>query len=64
MLPETGTFEKVPWPCRPDLTSRVFKLKLDELLTDLTKRHILGRVTGYMYTVEFKSAACRMRTYF
>lgn len=41
--------------CRPDLTSRfLFKLKLDELLADLTKRHILGHVTGYVYTVEFQ----------
>lgn len=42
------------WTCRPDLTSRVFKLKLDDLLTDVTKRHILGRVTGFVYTVEFQ----------
>ena len=50
-------------PCRPDLTSRVFNLKLDELLADLTKRHILGRVTGYVYTVGFRNVACRTRTY-
>ena len=42
----------MPCLCRPDLTSRVLKLKLDELLADLTLRHILGRVTGYMYTIE------------
>lgn len=29
---------------RPDIISRVFKIKFDELIKDLTKRHILGKV--------------------
>lgn len=29
---------------RPDIISRVFKIKFDELLCDLTKKHVLGRV--------------------
>ena len=31
---------------RPDIISRVFKIKLDELLCDLTKKHVLGRVVA------------------
>ncbi|XP_058750081.1 uncharacterized protein LOC131623071 [Vicia villosa] len=40
---------------RPDIISRVFKIKLDELLFDLTKKHVLGRVVAYIYTVEFQT---------
>jgi hypothetical protein len=29
---------------RPDLITKVFKIKFDELMKDLTKRHILGKV--------------------
>ncbi|XP_058726735.1 uncharacterized protein LOC131598121 [Vicia villosa] len=39
---------------RPDIISRVFKIKLDELLSDLTKKHVLGRVVAYIYTIEFQ----------
>ncbi|XP_058741375.1 uncharacterized protein LOC131613747 [Vicia villosa] len=39
---------------RPDIISRVFKIKLDELLFDLTKKHVLGRVVAYIYTFEFQ----------
>ncbi|XP_058740878.1 uncharacterized protein LOC131613207 [Vicia villosa] len=31
---------------RSDIISRVFKIKLDELLCDLTKKHVLGRVVA------------------
>lgn len=31
---------------RPDIISRVFKIKFDELLCDLTKKHVLGRVVA------------------
>ncbi|KAF1881881.1 hypothetical protein Lal_00038523 [Lupinus albus] len=39
---------------RPDIISRVFKMKFEELLHDLKKRHVLGKVLAYMYTIEFK----------
>jgi hypothetical protein len=39
---------------RPDLDSRVFNLKLKELMDDLTKRSVLGRVVSYTYTIEFQ----------
>ncbi|KAI5413759.1 hypothetical protein KIW84_058058 [Lathyrus oleraceus] len=38
----------------PDIISRVFKMKFDELLSDLTKKSLLGKVLAYMYTIEFQ----------
>jgi hypothetical protein len=35
---------------RPDIITRVFKIKLNELLTDLTKRHVLGKVVACKFT--------------
>ena len=39
---------------RPDLIVRVFKQKLNELMCDLTKKGVLGRVSAYVYTIEFQ----------
>uniref|UniRef100_UPI00358F89E5 uncharacterized protein n=1 Tax=Myxine glutinosa TaxID=7769 RepID=UPI00358F89E5 len=39
---------------RPDIVSRVFQLKLKELLHDLLERHVLGHITAYVYTIEFQ----------
>ena len=39
---------------RPDLVVRVFKLKLRELLNDILKRHVLGRLLAHVYTIEFQ----------
>ena len=39
---------------RPDLCSRVFHLKLRELLDDLTKKNVLGKAVAYVYTIEFQ----------
>ncbi|XP_074342481.1 uncharacterized protein LOC141680051 [Apium graveolens] len=39
---------------RPDILARVFKIKLDLLLEDLTKKHVLGKVIGVAYTIEFQ----------
>lgn len=39
---------------RPDIVSRVFKLKLKSLINDITKLKIFGEVVGFMYTVEFQ----------
>lgn len=36
---------------RPDIVARVFKIKFDELMKDLTKRHILGKVLACKYFV-------------
>jgi len=34
---------------RPDIIARVFKIKFDELMKDLTKRHVLGKVLACKY---------------
>ena len=39
---------------RPDIISRVFHLKLQELLDDILKRHLLGHVKAHVYTIEFQ----------
>ncbi|XP_019237811.1 PREDICTED: uncharacterized protein LOC109217964 [Nicotiana attenuata] len=39
---------------RPDLVSRVFRAKVEELKTDILKRQIFGRVAAFMYTIEFQ----------
>jgi hypothetical protein len=39
---------------RPDLTGRVFRMKLDALLDELTKDGIMGRVVADVHTVEFQ----------
>jgi len=39
---------------RPDLVVRVFKLKLNALLHDLTKKMVLGRAVAFVYVIEFQ----------
>ncbi|XP_061372128.1 uncharacterized protein LOC133314638 [Gastrolobium bilobum] len=39
---------------RPDILCRVFKFKLDQLLQDLRNGHILGKINGYVCTIEFQ----------
>ena len=39
---------------RPDLIARVFNMKLDELVKEITKKHIFGKVVAYCYVVEFQ----------
>lgn len=39
---------------RPDILARVFRLKLKALLKDLTQGHVLGKVIGHCYTIEFQ----------
>ncbi|GKB11257.1 hypothetical protein Tco_0845180 [Tanacetum coccineum] len=39
---------------RPDVITRVFKMKLDNLMKDLKDRHIFGHVKGAVYTIEFQ----------
>ena len=39
---------------RPDLTSRVFRLKLKELMNDLIINEVFGRVLAHLYVVEFQ----------
>ncbi|XP_057745614.1 uncharacterized protein LOC130963528 [Arachis stenosperma] len=39
---------------RLDIVSRVFSIKLMELINDIKRRHIFGRVTAVVYTIEFQ----------
>ncbi|XP_010436551.1 PREDICTED: uncharacterized protein LOC104720328 [Camelina sativa] len=39
---------------RPDICSRVFKMKLDRLLDQVTKKKTFGIVNSAMYTIEFQ----------
>ncbi len=37
-----------------DLVTRVFKIKLKELINDIHKKHILGRMIARIYVIEFQ----------
>ena len=39
---------------RPELVARVFKLKLNALLHDLTKKMVLGWTVAFVYVIEFQ----------
>ncbi|PIC11537.1 hypothetical protein B9Z55_029018 [Caenorhabditis nigoni] len=39
---------------RPDIVSRVFKLKLEELKKDLFVKNIFGEVAAWIYVIEFQ----------
>ena len=39
---------------RPDIVARVFKLKLNELLSDICKYHVLGKPVAWIHVIEFQ----------
>ncbi|WOG89434.1 hypothetical protein DCAR_0208672 [Daucus carota subsp. sativus] len=39
---------------RLDIVARVFKIKLDAMMSDLMKKDVLGRVLAVVYTIEFQ----------
>ena len=39
---------------RPDIIARVYKLKLDELMRDLTDRNCLGKTVAHVHTIEYQ----------
>jgi hypothetical protein len=39
---------------QPDLVTRVFKIKLKELINDIHKKHILERTIAGIYVIEFQ----------
>jgi len=39
---------------RPNLVTRVFKIKLKELINDIHKKHILGHTIAGIYVIEFQ----------
>ncbi|XP_076047294.1 uncharacterized protein LOC143028816 [Oratosquilla oratoria] len=54
---QTGSFKTQSYD-RPDLVSRIFKLKVDSLMDDLTKKHIFGRVKANLYRENNKGETC------
>lgn len=42
------------WSDRPDLVSRVFRLKLQSMMNEILKHHVLGKVVAYIYTIEYQ----------
>ncbi|KAI7967497.1 hypothetical protein MJO29_000774 [Puccinia striiformis f. sp. tritici] len=39
---------------RPDLVTRLFRLKLEDLINDVIKKNRLGEVAAWVYTIEFQ----------
>ncbi|XP_035838014.1 uncharacterized protein LOC110900424 [Helianthus annuus] len=39
---------------RPDILSRLFKIKLDSICKDLKKNHLLSKASAVVYTIEFQ----------
>lgn len=39
---------------RPDITTRVFRMKLNDIIDDIYKNSILGEVEAYTYSIEFQ----------
>jgi hypothetical protein len=39
---------------RPDLIARVFQLKLEEMMKDIEELEVFGRLSGFMYTMEWQ----------
>ncbi|XP_035843847.1 uncharacterized protein LOC110931184 [Helianthus annuus] len=39
---------------RPDILSRLFKIKLDSICKDLKKNHLLDKASAVVYTIEFQ----------
>lgn len=50
---EDGSIQQKP-EFRPDIVSRVFKLKVDQLIDDIVKKQIFGKVAAYVYSIEFQ----------
>jgi hypothetical protein len=47
---------------RPDLVSRVFKLKLKSLMSDLVDKKVLGKVIGHIHVIEFQKRVSHICT--
>ncbi|XP_071719168.1 uncharacterized protein [Rutidosis leptorrhynchoides] len=39
---------------RPEILSRVFKMKLDSMIKDFRENHVFGEVEAFVYTIEFQ----------
>ncbi|RZF45374.1 hypothetical protein LSTR_LSTR002817 [Laodelphax striatellus] len=51
---EDGSVLQQETQYRPDLVARVAKIKFDQLMDELDKQQIFGRICAYVYTIEFQ----------
>ena len=49
---------------RPDLTARVFKMKLDAVLNDIFINGVFGKVVAHINVIEFQKKRAPSRSYF
>jgi hypothetical protein len=50
----TAEIKKCPNSQKLTIIARVFRIKLQALLDDILKKHILGHVSAFMYVIEFQ----------
>lgn len=51
---EDGTSLSLTAQDRPDIVTRVAKLKFDKIIEDLDKKQVFGKVAAFVYTIEFQ----------
>jgi len=51
---QRALFDNQRPPDRPDITARVFRLKLKAFLNDILKKQVFGKINGCIYTIEFQ----------
>ncbi|KAM3379276.1 hypothetical protein P3S68_011690 [Capsicum galapagoense] len=49
---------------RPDILSRIFKIKLDHLIKNLKANQVFGKVKAVIYTIEFQKKDCLKPIYY
>ncbi|GBP88598.1 hypothetical protein EVAR_25097_1 [Eumeta japonica] len=52
-LEDRTILEQLP-QSRPDIVARVAKLKFDQMIEDLDKKQIFGKIAAFVYTIEFQ----------
>ena len=51
---QRALFDHQRAPDRPDITARVFRLKVKEFLNDILKKEVFGKINGCIYTIELQ----------
>ena len=59
---ELQTYEKAQ--NRPDLITRIFRAKLEELKYELFKKQIFGSIAAYVYVIEFLNRGASTCSFF
>jgi len=52
-LDDNSIIEQSPQD-RPDLITRIAKLKFDDIINDINKEQIFGKLAAYLYTIDFQ----------